>query len=548
MSVLSSDEKRFINYEQELFGDSPTEKGDEEFYDDEAESDSEEEAGSKPKSVKKRKEGNGPPNEEKKPKDASVKTKNPSDEKGKKFFLRQAKKEPRKQNNTDLEDDSSEPRIEETKRDVKKVSKSEEREEKKNNFKNEARRENQQEIIKETKSGAILEEEKKEQKKEVRTSKKEKPKSVGIYFVVGALVIIAIILAIIFLKLKSVPKDEIAAQINGEPIYLSDLNKQYDLLPPFYQQIITKSAMLNQMINEMVLSQEIRKQGVVVYDGDINKAISDALNSSNVTVKELEFRLSESNVSMTEFRGYYKKQLEVNKLLEKFVFPTVNASEAEIKDVYDKNKARINQSYNGARFMIEEQLLSQKRQIAFNTYLQDLKAKSDIKLLYKEDETKDELIPPDLEEQTPETKPASNQTSPAVSDNQTKIQNATKKPVVNITQKKDEAPTNISIAVSVQNSKMMDCIKGYGLDGNEIIFYYAKGSSLTQQTLPVVDELEKAAYNIYRVDATSSTAKVMNCYPATEQRIPRFVCAGTGNTIVVPVTKDQLISFAKNCR
>jgi len=174
------------------------------------------------------------------------------------------------------------------------------------------------------------------------TPMRKKKSPVGKY-VLGAvifIVLVAIVVALIMFFSKQGTKrgtddSAVAATINGETITVGYLNDQYSRVPAQYQSYITKSMLLNQTINEMILLQEAKKQGIEVTADDVTKEIKTAMDKAGVTDAQLDERLKAQNVTRAFLEDLYKKQLTINKLLEKNVFPKLKVSEDDIQAYYD---------------------------------------------------------------------------------------------------------------------------------------------------------------------------------------------------------------------
>jgi foldase protein PrsA len=174
------------------------------------------------------------------------------------------------------------------------------------------------------------------------TPVRKKKKPVGKY-IIGALVFVVLVAIVVVLIMflskqgeKRVSDDNaVAATINGETITVGYLNDQYSRVPAQYQSYITKSMLLNQTINEMILLQEAKKQGIEVTSADVKKEITTAMDKAGVTQDQLDERLKQQNVTMSFLEDLYKKQLTINKLLEKTVFPKLKVTEDDIQTYYD---------------------------------------------------------------------------------------------------------------------------------------------------------------------------------------------------------------------
>ncbi len=176
-------------------------------------------------------------------------------------------------------------------------------------------------------------------------AKKKHKKKVKRKGMLGFLVLILaiIIIAVALFKYSTYlfpPKAEeaaVAAYVNGEPIYMADLNEAYDSLPDQYKSFITKEALLEQMEEEKILLMEAEKLGFTASDEEVNTLLDEALAQSPYTMDEFEAQVAEQGMTMDDVRDYYRKQVLVTKLLNETVISKATVTEQEIEDYYNAN-------------------------------------------------------------------------------------------------------------------------------------------------------------------------------------------------------------------
>ena len=179
-------------------------------------------------------------------------------------------------------------------------------------------------------------------KKKHSASRKKKKSLVNnpVFRVAVFVVLVAVVAALIILTSKSgelrlSKQNKIAATVNGEEITMAYLDEQYERVPPMYKSFITKSALLDQTINEMLLLQEAEKKGIVVSKEDVKREIDDSLQQAGITEEELDARLAAQNVTRDFLEELYRKQLTINKLLDDVVMSRIKVTDEEIEDFYD---------------------------------------------------------------------------------------------------------------------------------------------------------------------------------------------------------------------
>ena len=127
----------------------------------------------------------------------------------------------------------------------------------------------------------------------------------------------------------------VAARVNGEDITVSYLDEQYARVPETYKPFITKSMLLNQTINEFILLQEAKKQGIEVTKEDVQAEIETAMTRAGVTDEQLDERLAAQNITRVFLEDLYMKQLTITKLLEKTIFTKIKVTDADVEEFYN---------------------------------------------------------------------------------------------------------------------------------------------------------------------------------------------------------------------
>jgi parvulin-like peptidyl-prolyl isomerase len=158
--------------------------------------------------------------------------------------------------------------------------------------------------------------------------------------ILGVLLLLIIAVFLLLNKSKQTEKD-IAAKVNGEEITKEYIEEQYNQIPESYKSTITKEIILNQSINEKLLLQEADKQGIITTDKEVSETINQLMEDSGLSEQEFQQTLDEQGITMDFLEDYYKKQITINKLLNKTVVSKVSVSEQEINDYYENNKGQF---------------------------------------------------------------------------------------------------------------------------------------------------------------------------------------------------------------
>jgi len=432
-------------------------------------------------------------------------------------------------------------------------------------------------------------------KKATNSFKKEKLK---INMIIGAIIGIIIICSFV-LYFSKAPSGDAAAIVNNEVITTQYINEQYESVPEIYRQFITKEMILNDSIKELLLLQEAKKQGISVSAEELSKVIDDAIAQSGLSKEEFEKTLDKQNLTMDFVEDYYKKQLIINKLLDKTVLSKIIISSSEIEEYYNNNKnefitpeqvrARhilvgsadeadeiLKQLNNGADFIelakekstcpsaseggdlgyfSKGDMIAEFEDAAFALDVGEISpvVKTEfgyhiIKLLDKKPETLIELedAMQDIEEKLKLEKQ-----NTAFDDYLNMLREKADIKIFEerVIEEKETSPKSEIAPITISEIDD-DCITKYGLTKDTVIFVYSDSCPHCQNMKPLVKELEDAGYGFYWATGSDSNAYEMlnECFAdIMTGYIPQFICPdGTEHTGEMPI--EDLKAFADKCR
>lgn len=181
-------------------------------------------------------------------------------------------------------------------------------------------------------------------------------------FYLGIL-ILGILLLIIFKKNWIV-----AATVNGEPIPTFTLNHKLNSL--------YKERILTQIINEKILEQEARKQGITISPQQIQEKVLEA-ETSYGGKETFEMLLSQQGLTRDEFLNQTKLQLLVEKLFEKESSPS-----AEEIDKFMADNQSLPEATDAAKFkeLAESSVRNNKLSQVFSEKFQELRKNAKISI------------------------------------------------------------------------------------------------------------------------------------------------------------------------
>jgi len=181
-------------------------------------------------------------------------------------------------------------------------------------------------------------------KKEIKAKTFKEDKSKNKLIIIAAIGVVIICAFVLYLAgcdtidFGKTLSGDAAAIVNGESITIQDINEQYEQVPEEYKQFITKEMLLNQSINELLLLQEAKKQGISVTSEELSEVIDNLITQSGLSKEDFDKTLEEQNLTIEFLKDYYKKQLIINNLLNKTVISKIIVSSSEVIEYYENNK------------------------------------------------------------------------------------------------------------------------------------------------------------------------------------------------------------------
>ena len=129
---------------------------------------------------------------------------------------------------------------------------------------------------------------------------------------------------------------EIAALVNGKPIYLADANARYNAIPAELKQEFTLRSIVDNMVDNLLLQDAAVKAGITVTDAELEQAWESQ--------KEQAAELSrQTGISEPEIKKSLKEYMLVQKLMEeKFAsMQPPEVTEEEALAYYTENKSEL---------------------------------------------------------------------------------------------------------------------------------------------------------------------------------------------------------------
>jgi parvulin-like peptidyl-prolyl isomerase len=143
--------------------------------------------------------------------------------------------------------------------------------------------------------------------------------------------------------------DRIAAIVNNEIITMFDLNNvsesyrkriEESYTGPEKEALIAEAggAMLNKLIDGLLIEQEAKKAGIVIKDEEIMNAIEDLLAKRNIKKEDFIEILVKEGSSFDAYKKEIREQMTTGRVIRRELKAKVTVSEDEIGDYYRKHR------------------------------------------------------------------------------------------------------------------------------------------------------------------------------------------------------------------
>src|SRR5215831_11775393 len=139
----------------------------------------------------------------------------------------------------------------------------------------------------------------------------------------------------------------VAAEVNGHAITFDELNKAYQ--SNYAQQsegasedqiMSQKLDLLNSLINNEIMLQRAESLGLNATDADVDGEI--AKMRAPYTKEEFDKQLADRHMTMDDLRAQKRRQLTIEKLINKEITSKIVITDGDVKAFYESNKPSFN--------------------------------------------------------------------------------------------------------------------------------------------------------------------------------------------------------------
>jgi len=141
--------------------------------------------------------------------------------------------------------------------------------------------------------------------------------------------------------------DNVAASVDGQKIYRTDLEKYYQSQTAGSSQPLSdeqatslRLSILRELIENEILMHRAEKLGLLATDEEVERKLTEI--KSPYTVEQFNQRLQESKLSMDDFKRNIRRSLTAEKVLHKEVTSKISVTQQDITDYYSSHRAEFN--------------------------------------------------------------------------------------------------------------------------------------------------------------------------------------------------------------
>ena len=148
-------------------------------------------------------------------------------------------------------------------------------------------------------------------------------------------------------KQQKQPAPDVWATVNGQEIKRDDVDKFYRTRvspegqePSQEEALSLKLNVLDELINNEILLERAKKLNLEASDGEVEDKFTEL--KSPFTEDEFQRQLKERGVSVDDLKRDLRRQLSIQKLLNREVVAKITITDQDVADFYNTNKAQFN--------------------------------------------------------------------------------------------------------------------------------------------------------------------------------------------------------------
>ncbi|HEV2298005.1 MAG TPA: peptidylprolyl isomerase [Candidatus Acidoferrales bacterium] len=159
---------------------------------------------------------------------------------------------------------------------------------------------------------------------------------------------------------QGAPNENVWAVVNGTQIQRAEVEKFYrsrqqsqGALPSHDEALSLELSILDQLINNEILYQRAQALNLVATDAEVEDKFTES--KSPFTEDEFQKKLQENGLSVDDLKSEIRRELTIEKLLNREVVAKISITDADVADYYSKNQSQFSASepqYHVAQILV----------------------------------------------------------------------------------------------------------------------------------------------------------------------------------------------------
>jgi peptidyl-prolyl cis-trans isomerase SurA len=165
--------------------------------------------------------------------------------------------------------------------------------------------------------------------------------------------------------------DDVMAKVDGRKILRADVDKYYknqtsgaEQQPTGEQAASLRLSILRELIDNEIVMRRAEKLGLLATDEEVDRKLNEI--KSPYTEEQFQQRMKERNIVLDDFKRDLRRQLTVDKVLNKEITSKITVSDQDVSNYYNSHKAEFNliePQYHLARILVTTQPNPQVRNL-----------------------------------------------------------------------------------------------------------------------------------------------------------------------------------------
>ena len=143
------------------------------------------------------------------------------------------------------------------------------------------------------------------------------------------------------------PGPDVWAVVNGKEISRAEVEKYFRTrvnaqgpAPSQEEALSLKLSILDELVNNEILLEKAAKLNLLASDAEVEDKFTES--KSPYTEEEFQRKLQASGVTVDDLKQDLRRQLSVQKLLNREVVAKISITDQDVSDFYNKNRAQFN--------------------------------------------------------------------------------------------------------------------------------------------------------------------------------------------------------------